>query len=677
MKATIKLAFIFLSLLAAATVVAPAAAQEKHQSSEEELHPAFRLGVFGGYSMNFHMTTSNIFDCPTCGAFNDGTGSGMSIEFFGEHELYGSLLDGVVGLGYAQRGGSFGETVTSDLPVLDPATNRYVPLKRKHTYTASLGYLVGDLGVKLTPLAEYPFYLRAGAAINLALSKAATYEQRENILSPNGVLYPENNTTERLDGAGDIPGVNSPISVIGGAGYPFHMGPFLTASPEVRYVMPLGQVTSQRDWKVSALEAGVAFRYDFYSIPEEERTKTSLPPSVVERSKPTMPSVALGTMNTKDVDILETIVTETFPILPYVFFDSASTVLPARYLQIGVDDRDHFNERSLSHHSLDAYYNILNVLGSRMSQNGATHITLSGTTDGRESSNDAAKQLALTRAQQVKDYLTTVWNIAPERIETKYLPSPTFPSSEEYNEGYEENRRVEISSSDDNLLKPLLHERYREHAVSPRSIPFKLAGASRSGIASWKLSVSAEGAPVWETFGKGAPPAQVEWQFDQHAASVMGEHLFGKDSLRCELTVTGNDNGSATSRYVVKANKEVNPFELSRLSLIVFDFDKADITPQNERMISQFVAKSIFPTSTSEITGSTDNLGEAKHNQKLSEDRAYAVRDVVLKYKPDVKIASTKGVGPQLKYPNETPEGRYYCRTVTVEVKTPIEDVHP
>jgi outer membrane protein OmpA-like peptidoglycan-associated protein len=115
---------------------------------------------------------------------------------------------------------------------------------------------------------------------------------------------------------------------------------------------------------------------------------------------------------------------------------------------------------------------------------------------------------------------------------------------------------------------------------------------------------------------------------------------------------------------------------LSRLSLIVFDFDQASINKQNERMISQFVKKSLYPASTITITGSTDNLGELKHNQKLSEDRAFHVRDLVLEDKPDSKITSTKGIGPsELLYDNHLPEGRYYCRTVRLEVETPIESV--
>jgi outer membrane protein OmpA-like peptidoglycan-associated protein len=74
--------------------------------------------------------------------------------------------------------------------------------------------------------------------------------------------------------------------------------------------------------------------------------------------------------------------------------------------------------------------------------------------------------------------------------------------------------------------------------------------------------------------------------------------------------------------------------------------------------------------------GSTDNLGELSHNQELSTQRAENVRDLILADKPDSKITSTKGIGPSnLLYDNHLPEGRYYCRTVRVEVATPLESI--
>jgi outer membrane protein OmpA-like peptidoglycan-associated protein len=173
--------------------------------------------------------------------------------------------------------------------------------------------------------------------------------------------------------------------------------------------------------------------------------------------------------------------------------------------------------------------------------------------------------------------------------------------------------------------------------------------------------------------GSDAPPETLAWPVDTEALQTVGDALQAGDSLRCTLTVTAKNGLQSHKQFTVPAELIEQPFEVSRLSLIVFDFDRAEIGEQNRRMVSSFVAGSIADNSTSTITGSTDRLGEVEHNQKLSESRALAVRDLVLAERANTNIASTRGIGPSsLPYDNDLPEGRYYCRTVAVEVKTPI-----
>ena len=76
------------------------------------------------------------------------------------------------------------------------------------------------------------------------------------------------------------------------------------------------------------------------------------------------------------------------------------------------------------------------------------------------------------------------------------------------------------------------------------------------------------------------------------------------------------------------------------------------------------------------MTGSTDIIGEQYHNQELSERRAESVRDLIVTEKPGAVITEVVGTGStNMLFTNELPEGRYYCRTVMVEVETPIDDV--
>jgi outer membrane protein OmpA-like peptidoglycan-associated protein len=89
-------------------------------------------------------------------------------------------------------------------------------------------------------------------------------------------------------------------------------------------------------------------------------------------------------------------------------------------------------------------------------------------------------------------------------------------------------------------------------------------------------------------------------------------------------------------------------------------------------MIRRFAATAFRTGSWAEITGSTDRLGEQQYNTDLSQRRANAVRNIILGFQPQAKILSTRGVGASvLPYDNNFPEGRYYCRTVSILVKTP------
>ncbi|TNE35373.1 hypothetical protein EP342_01720, partial [bacterium] len=75
-----------------------------------------------------------------------------------------------------------------------------------------------------------------------------------------------------------------------------------------------------------------------------------------------------------------------------------------------------------------------------------------------------------------------------------------------------------------------------------------------------------------------------------------------------------------------------------------------------------------------EIVGSTDFLGERNYNNELSQNRANNVAKYINTLLPDVKFKKVIGVGSENpKFDNSTPEGRFYCRTVLIEVKTPIK----
>ncbi len=102
--------------------------------------------------------------------------------------------------------------------------------------------------------------------------------------------------------------------------------------------------------------------------------------------------------------------------------------------------------------------------------------------------------------------------------------------------------------------------------------------------------------------------------------------------------------------------------------MILFDFDRATIEAQNKRIV-EFIKNRIKPESEIGIIGYTDRTGSPEYNKGLSERRAKATKQA-LKH----TNAKEMGLGQEkLLYNNDLPEGRFYCRTVDVIVKTKVE----
>jgi len=79
---------------------------------------------------------------------------------------------------------------------------------------------------------------------------------------------------------------------------------------------------------------------------------------------------------------------------------------------------------------------------------------------------------------------------------------------------------------------------------------------------------------------------------------------------------------------------------------INFDFDKANLRPANKELLSRVVG--VLLTSNGykvQIFGHTDDIGTAEYNQKLSLQRAEAVRNYLVEAGLDPSIVTVKGFG--------------------------------
>lgn len=106
------------------------------------------------------------------------------------------------------------------------------------------------------------------------------------------------------------------------------------------------------------------------------------------------------------------------------------------------------------------------------------------------------------------------------------------------------------------------------------------------------------------------------------------------------------------------------------LKNVYFDTDKHDLKPESKAELDKLVAfLKANPTYKGEIGGHTDNVGDKKYNQGLSERRAKSVYDYLVKNGIEAARLTYKGYGDVKPIaPNDTPENRQLNRRTEFKI---------
>jgi outer membrane protein OmpA-like peptidoglycan-associated protein len=110
---------------------------------------------------------------------------------------------------------------------------------------------------------------------------------------------------------------------------------------------------------------------------------------------------------------------------------------------------------------------------------------------------------------------------------------------------------------------------------------------------------------------------------------------------------------------------------LDRLSLIVFDFNKAELTSAHRQLLDEIKSR-VQPNSSVVIAGYADRSGDPNYNRDLARRRCVEVQRAL--GLPDERVVIVPKGSDELLYDNATPEGRSYCRTVQITIETPISN---
>jgi OmpA-OmpF porin, OOP family len=124
--------------------------------------------------------------------------------------------------------------------------------------------------------------------------------------------------------------------------------------------------------------------------------------------------------------------------------------------------------------------------------------------------------------------------------------------------------------------------------------------------------------------------------------------------------------GTMTSTLTIK----YEPAKTITLDNVYFDFDMSTIKPASYPSLDDLVEfMNLKSTMTIEIAGHTDNIGDSAYNKKLSQSRAEAVRDYLIKKGVAASRISAKGYGDDEPVAsNDNEDGRQKNRRTEVRI---------
>lgn len=614
------------------------------------------IGIYAGLNFNMHTPSFNtIFPLGYPVNFNENKTSLLfSAGIIGNFPLNETfILSGR--LGYNGLSGDFEKIERFGSP--DTITS--------NSMQADLHY------IEITPVVQFHnllplkrLYFLAGLEFGIPFTTKYTTNQTR--MSP----MPAQST---LSQSGSVPDATLRFAGAIGVGYIFNLSETVYLTPEVSYRIPFTHVSSNSDftsWDVPQLRAGVALTFGLDKTPVKPiETFSDLQIGFKEvnyydkeRGKHPMQNIRV-----EDVQY-----TELFPMVPYIFCDENQPA-PSDSTQIltGSTEKGEFRIETVAPDAMKINVKTLDIVGKRMTENPDADLTITGTIDNKKEK--AESQLSLRRAEFAKDYLVNIYKINPEKINIKAVGLPEKPSAQTVIEGDAENRRIEISSTNPKILAPIILKGESQTIAEPNLVEFVPFITSTDSVTSWQFEIEQAGQTIRNVKGSG----------DIHPIQfVIIPNELKKSQIPVDYVLTATNakdlrrtvSGSIPTEYFSftrKKTEELPDKTISKYSLILFDFDKADISEKDKAIIEESILPEIKFNSTVKIYGYTDKIGKDEYNKSLSERRANAVKELLSSKVKDAKY-ETYGVGEnEMIFDNNSPIGRHLSRTVQIYVITP------
>ncbi|MGQ9819210.1 MAG: OmpA family protein [Candidatus Kapaibacteriales bacterium] len=665
-------------------------------------------GFFFGNSWNNHIADfqklPGIPNC--CKGFRNGTGTGLSASVFMEIPLPFALFAGMRAT-FIGLNGWLKEKEYTWVRLQDDTVHGVFEHNLKVQYS-SLG---------LEPNLRWNFMLGASISIGarIAFPVGKKFQQWESLVEPaESGVFTDTQSRRRNEYAGNIPDaklVQTDLNLGFEYAFPLNKPGSLLLVPNLIYRFGLTNLVTSLNWKINSFQLQLALRYrpvkitkpiEVKPIEEFEKkyfndtmivenenvrsnkfvvgkeifdtTTITVPGKIIHKITVSRtdtifripkPTANIST-NTSSIHVSTHFVTQAFPLLPILFFERNSAEITGFYAKI--NGLNEFDINKLPTQPLELNREILNIIGYRMLENPVAKITIWGYSDSTTEAGNC--RLARRRAESVKNYLTQVWKIPSRRILIRTNDTNCIPKERtitQNDSGFAENRRVEITSDNPQILEPVSKRRYLEILdFKPDTLIFDPTESKVFGVRNWKIEVFRGEKPIFVYSDTGK--LQI---IRKEINPDLLEQTTQNDVLTARITITDEAGNLATNFKQIKIISDTSEYEIQRLSLILFDVSSAVIPQSKREEILKFLRTNSEHTQV-RIIGYSDILGDRDFNYSLSEKRAKNTLELVKLFDPNIEILEAKGVGSSILPPNifsySTPAERFLSRTVYIEL---------
>jgi outer membrane protein OmpA-like peptidoglycan-associated protein len=617
----------------------------------------FGLGLAPNF--NFHNSSFKSFESypNCCSEFESGFGIAYSFKSFVRYYPNLKLLEnqwGInIGLSYDKLDGTL---TTEDFFANIIVGNELKKGISEHKLVTDLSMLSIEPEIFVSIIDKIPLDLALGFRLGLPLN--TNFKYSETLISPEGASF-ENYSRTRNITEGKIPNLsplNFALSL--GANYKFIEFSDFKVFSNIRYFYGLSNIVKNLDWKVNQLQLGLSIVYKVRKAepvpPKQSPMPDYPPPPIAAESDARLLVLSSGEKledgDTLKIDVWKDIEIQSFPLLPIIFFEKNSAIIP----EIIIKPTHLSKQYSLNKEILRNTVEILKDYPE-------TNITILAS-----SSSNEQEGLAKMRFDAVANYIEQS-GINKSRINfiEKVIESPKNQTKANEDENY--FVRIQFNSNE----IPNITER-KEITKSIQEIELDIKTESENPqflkeitgkicLNDNLLENFYSDSHKFKLTESNAQLLQNEGNFKLHINAIYSEISGNSKVSNLNFVLKPNYKFSNINENVREKGTATENY--SEFILGYFNFNESDFSYIDER-VKLIVLQNLNNGKRIEILPFTDNIGTPEYNRLLASKRSESALRLLRTDRNRVNVLITG----EYPFSNDTPQQRIYNRSVFVRI---------